>query len=151
MNKTRRIALITGGVGGIGTAICKRIARDGHFVIANYAIPGTEEKWNRAMAAVGLNGSASALAFGDVTQFDAMGDMVRKIEREHGPIDILVNCAGITRDATFKKMTLEQWRAVLATNLDSVFNVTRHVIDGMTERGWGRIVNISSVNAVRGQ
>ena len=151
MNKTRRIALITGGVGGIGTAICKRIARDGHFVIANYAIPGTEEKWNRAMAAVGLNGSASALAFGDVTQFDAMGDMVRKIEREHGPIDILVNCAGITRDATFKKMTLEQWRAVLATNLDSVFNVTRHVTDGMTERGWGRIVNISSVNAVRGQ
>ncbi|TMG89389.1 MAG: acetoacetyl-CoA reductase [Betaproteobacteria bacterium] len=151
MNKTRRIALITGGVGGIGTAICKRIARDGHFVIANYAIPGTEEKWNRAMAAVGLNGSASALAFGDVTQFDAMGDMVRKIEREHGPIDILVNCAGITRDATFKKMTLEQWRAVLATNLDSVFNVTRHVIDGMTERGWGRIVNISSVNALKGQ
>src|SRR5438132_9421235 len=133
MNKTRRIALITGGVGGIGTAICKRIARDGHFVIANYAIPGTEEKWNRAMAAVGLNGSASALAFGDVTQFDAMGDMVRKIEREHGPIDILVNCAGITADATFKKMTLEQWRALLGTNLDSTFKVTRHVTHAMNE------------------
>ena len=151
MNKTRRIALITGGVGGIGTATCKRLAKDGHFVVANYAIPGTEEKWNRAMAAVGLNGSASALAFGDVTDFDGMGDMVQKIEREHGPIDILVNCAGITRDSTFKKMTLDQWRAVLSTNLDSVFNVTRHVIDGMIERGWGRIVNISSVNAVRGQ
>lgn len=151
MNKTRRIALITGGVGGIGTAICKRLAKDGHFVVANYAIPGTEEKWNRAMAAVGLNGSASALAFGDVTDFDAMGDMVKKVELEHGPIDILVNCAGITRDATFRKMTPDQWRAVLATNLDSVFNVTRHVIEGMTERGWGRIVNISSVNAVRGQ
>jgi acetoacetyl-CoA reductase len=151
MDKTRRIALITGGVGGIGTAICKRLAQDGHFVVANYAIPGTEEKWNRAMAAVGLNGSASALAFGDVTDFDGMGDMVRKIEREHGPIDILVNCAGITRDATFRKMTLDQWRAVLSTNLDSAFNVTRHVIDGMVERGWGRIVNISSVNAVRGQ
>ena len=151
MNKTRRIALITGGVGGIGTAICKRIAKDGHFVIANYAIPGTEEKWNRAMAAVGLNGSASALAFGDVTEFDAMGDMVRKIERDHGPVDILVNCAGITRDSTFRKMTPDQWRAVLSTNLDSVFNVTRHVIDGMVERGWGRVINISSVNAVRGQ
>src|SRR5437016_6398556 len=147
----KKIVLVTGGVGGIGTAICKRLAKDGHFVVANYAIPGTEERWNRDMAAVGLNGSASALAFGDVTQFDAMGDMVRKIEREHGPIDILVNCAGITRDATFKKMTLEQWRAVLSTNLDSVFNVTRHVIDGMVERGWGRIINISSVNAVRGQ
>src|SRR6266849_4519558 len=103
MKKSRRIALITGGVGGIGTAICKRLAKDGHFVVANYAIPGTEEKWNRAMAAVGLNGSTSALAFGDVTDFDG------------------------------------------------VFNVTRHVIDGMIERGWGRIVNISSVNAVRGQ
>jgi acetoacetyl-CoA reductase len=148
---TRRIALITGGVGGIGTAICKRLAKDGHFVVANYAIPGTEEKWNRAMAAVGLNGSASALAFGDVTDFDGMGDMVQKIEREHGPIDILVNCAGITRDSTFRKMSQDQWRAVLSTNLDSVFNVTRHVIDGMIERGWGRIVNISSVNAVRGQ
>jgi len=151
MKKIRRIALITGVVGGIATAICKRLAKDGHFVVANYAIPGTEEKWNRAMAAVGLNGSTSALAFGDVTDFDGMGDMVRKIELEHGPIDILVNCAGITRDSTFRKMTLDQWKAVLSTNLDSVFNVTRHVIDGMIERGWGRIVNISSVNAVRGQ
>ena len=151
MNKTRRIALITGGVGGIGTAICKRLAKDGHFVVANFAIPGTEEKWNRSMAAVGLNGSHSALAFGDVTDYDAMGDMVQKIAREHGPVDILVNCAGITRDSTFRKMTPDQWRAVMSTNLDSVFNVTRHVIDGMMERGWGRIINISSVNAVRGQ
>jgi acetoacetyl-CoA reductase len=151
MNKTRRIALITGGVGGIGTAVCKRLAKDGHFVVANFAIPGTEEKWNRSMAAVGLNGSHSALAFGDVTDYDAMGDMVQKIAREHGPVDILVNCAGITRDSTFRKMSQDQWRAVLATNLDSVFNVTRHVIDGMVERGWGRVINISSVNAVRGQ
>ena len=148
---TRRIALITGGVGGIGTAICKRLAKDGHFVVANYAIPGTEDKWSRAMATAGLNGTSSALAFGDVTDFDAMGDMVQRVEREHGPIDILVNCAGITRDSTFRKMSPDQWRAVLSTNLDSVFNVTRHVIEGMIERGWGRIVNISSVNAVRGQ
>jgi acetoacetyl-CoA reductase len=146
-----RVALVTGGVGGIGTAICKRLAADGHFVVANYAIPGTEDRWGQAMAAAGLNGTQTALAFGDVTDFDAMGEMIRKIEAEHGPIAVLVNCAGITRDSTFRKMTLEQWRAVLSTNLDSVFNVTRHVIDGMIERGWGRIVNISSVNAVRGQ
>jgi acetoacetyl-CoA reductase len=146
-----RVALVTGGVGGIGTAICKRLAADGHFVVANYAIPGTEDRWNQAMAAAGLNGTRTALAFGDVTDFDAMGEMVRRIEADHGPIAVLVNCAGITRDSTFRKMTLEQWRSVLATNLDSVFNVTRHVIDGMIERGWGRILNISSVNAVRGQ
>ena len=147
----KRIALVTGGVGGIGTAICKRLAKDGHFVVANYAIPGTETRWQKDMASAGLNGASSALAFGDVTDFDAMGTMVRKIEADHGGVDILVNCAGITRDSTFRKMTPEQWRAVISTNLDSVFNVTRHVIDGMLERGWGRVVNISSVNAVRGQ
>jgi len=147
----KRIALVTGGVGGIGTAICKRLAKDGNFVVANYAIPGTESKWQQAMSAAGLNGTSSALAFGDVTDFDAMAEMVKKIEAEQGGVDILVNCAGITRDSTFRKMTPDQWRAVLSTNLDSVFNVTRHVIDGMVERGWGRIINISSVNAVRGQ
>jgi acetoacetyl-CoA reductase len=148
---TKRIALVTGGVGGIGTAICKRLAKDGHFVVANYAIPGSETKWQQAMAAAKLNGTQSALAFGDVTDYEAMGEMVKKIASDHGPVDILINCAGITRDATFRKMTPDQWRAVLATNLDSVFNVTRHVIDAMVERGWGRIINISSVNAVRGQ
>ena len=147
----KRIALVTGGVGGIGTAICKRLAKDGNFVVANYAIPGTEAKWQQAMAAAGLNGTSSALAFGDVTDFDAMAEMVKKIEAEQGGVDILVNCAGITRDSTFRKMTPDQWRAVLSTNLDSVFNVTRHVIDGMLERGWGRVINISSVNAIRGQ
>jgi acetoacetyl-CoA reductase len=147
----RRVALVTGGVGGIGTAVCKRLAADGRFVVANYAIEGTEVRWREAMAAAGLNGERTALAFGDVTDFDAMGEMVARIADAHGPVEILVNCAGITRDSTFRKMTLEQWRSVLATNLDSVFNVTRHVIDGMVERGWGRIVNISSVNAVRGQ
>jgi acetoacetyl-CoA reductase len=146
----KKVALVTGGVGGIGTAICKRLAEDGHFVVANYAIPGTEERFKEAMAKAGLADS-SALAFGDVTDFEAMGAMVRKVEADHGPVAILVNCAGITRDSTFRKMTPEQWRAVISTNLDSVFNVTRHVIDGMAERGWGRIINISSVNAVRGQ
>jgi acetoacetyl-CoA reductase len=148
---TKRVVLVTGGVGGIGTAICKRLAKDGHFVVANYAIPGSEVKWQQAMAAAKLNGSSSALAFGDVSDFDAMGEMVKKIAETHGAVDILVNCAGITRDSTFRKMTPDQWRAVLTTNLDSVFNVTRHVIDAMIERGWGRIINISSVNAIRGQ
>ena len=147
----KKIALVTGGVGGIGTAICKKLAREGHFVVANYAIAGTEERWRQAMAAAGLNGSSRALAFGDVADYEAMGKMIRAIESDHGCVDILVNCAGITRDSTFRKMTPEQWRAVLSTNLDSVFNVTRHVIDAMIERNWGRIVNISSVNAVRGQ
>ena len=147
----KKIALVTGGVGGIGTAICKKLAREGNFVVANYAIAGTEERWRQAMAAAGLNGSSSALAFGDVADYEAMGKMIRAIESDHGCVDILVNCAGITRDSTFRKMTPEQWRAVLSTNLDSVFNVTRHVIDAMIERNWGRIVNISSVNAVRGQ
>ena len=149
MNK--RVALVTGGVGGIGTAICKRLAQDGYFVVANYAIPGSEAKWKDQMSAAGLNGGSSALAFGDVASFDAMGDMVAEIERNHGPVDVLVNCAGITRDSTFRKMTPDQWKAVMSTNLDSVFNVTRHVIDGMMERGWGRVINISSVNAIRGQ
>src|SRR3954469_10690466 len=147
----KKVALVTGGVGGIGTAICKRLAADGHFVVANYAIAGSEARWQQAMAAAGLNGVHSALAHGDVTDFKAMGEMVAQIKAEHGPVAILINCAGITRDATFRKMSPEQWHAVLSTNLDSVFNVTRHVIDDMMEQGWGRIINISSVNAVRGQ
>ena len=147
----KKVALVTGGVGGIGTAICKRLAADGCFVVANYAIPGSEDKWRGAMAAAGLTDSHCALAFGDVTDFEAMGEMVKKIVAGRGPVNVLVNCAGITRDSTFRKMTPEQWRCVLSANLDSVFNVTRHVIDGMVELGWGRIINISSVNAVRGQ
>lgn len=151
MRTDKKVALVTGGVGGIGTAICKRLAADGHFVVANYAIPGTEAPWKQKMAASGLNGVNTALAFGDVTDFDTMASMVRQIEADHGPVSILVNCAGITRDSTFRKMTPAQWHAVIDTNLTSVFNVTRHVIDGMVERNWGRIVNISSVNAIRGQ
>src|SRR5215212_7228479 len=109
MKKTKKVVLVTGGVGGIGSAICKRLAEDGLFVVANYAIPGSEKKWTKEMKAAGLNGGSSALAFGDVTDFEAMGAMVRKIEAEHGAISILINCAGITRDTTFRKMTPEQW------------------------------------------
>jgi acetoacetyl-CoA reductase len=151
MKTTKRVALVTGGVGGIGTAICRKLAADGLFVVANYAIPGSEEAWKRAMATAGLDGSSAALAFGDVTDFDTMGSMARQIQADHGPVSVLVNCAGITRDTTFRKMTPDHWHQVIDTNLTSVFNVTRHVIEGMCERGWGRVVNISSVNAVRGQ
>jgi acetoacetyl-CoA reductase len=147
----KKIALVTGGVGGIGAAICKRLAQQGHFVLANWIIPGTEAKYLEKMAAAGFGPEATATAFGDVSSYEAMGEMVAKIAKDHGPVDILVNCAGITRDATFRKMTPEQWRLVIDTNLNSVFNVTRHVVDGMCDRGWGRIVNISSVNGIRGQ
>ncbi len=151
MRTDKKVALVTGGVGGIGSAICRKLADEGLFVVANYAIPGTEDAWRISMAAAGLNGQSTALAFGDVTDFETMGSMVRQIAADHGPVEVLVNCAGITRDSTFRKMSEEQWHLVIDTNLTSVFNVTRHVIDGMCERGWGRIVNISSVNAVRGQ
>jgi acetoacetyl-CoA reductase len=147
----KKIALVTGGVGGIGAAICRRLAQQGHFVLANWIIPGTEAKYLEKMAAAGFGSDSTATAFGDVSSYEAMGEMAAKIAKEHGPVDILVNCAGITRDATFRKMTPEQWRLVIDTNLNSVFNVTRHVVDGMCDRGWGRIVNISSVNGIRGQ
>lgn len=147
----RKVALITGGVGGIGTGITRKLAADGFFVVANYAIEGSDQAWREAMKADGLGADRVALAHGDVTDFAAMGRMVETITAGHGPIDVLVNCAGITRDTSLRKMTPDQWNAVMRTNLDSVFNVTRHVIEGMCERGWGRIVNISSVNALKGQ
>ena len=147
----KKIALVTGGVGGIGSAICRALVQQGHFVVANYAIPGTETLYLEKMAAAGIDSTSTAGAFGDVSSFEDMGKMAGTIAKDHGPVDILVNCAGITRDSTFRKMTPEQWRLVIDTNLNSVFNVTRHVIDGMCDRGWGRVVNISSVNGIRGQ
>ena len=148
---TKKIALITGGVGGIGTGISKSLAAKGYFVVANYIVPGSEKRWQDEMAAAGFNGGCSDVAFGDVSDFTATGEMIRKIEAEIGPISVLVNCAGITRDSTLRKMSPEHWHSVLSTNLTSVFNTSKHVIEGMVERGWGRIINISSVNGVKGQ
>ena len=147
----KKIALVTGGVGGIGSAICRALVQQGHFVVANYAIPGTETLYLEKMAAAGIDSTSTAVAIGAGCSFEDMGKMAGTIAKDHGPVDILVNCAGITRDSTFRKMTPEQWRLVIDTNLNSVFNVTRHVIDGMCDRGWGRVVNISSVNGIRGQ
>lgn len=145
-----KIALVTGGVGGIGTAICISLAKQGYFVIANYVVPGSEFAWQLKMQRAGFDNDDCDIAFADVSDFNASGKMVANIESTIGPISVLVNCAGITRDTSLRKMTPEQWHLVINTNLNSVFNVTRHVIDGMCDRGFGRIVNISSVNATKG-
>jgi len=146
----KKIALITGGVGGIGTGICKALAKQGWFVVANYIVPGSEGPWQAAMAAEGFGEEDCASAHGDVSNFAAVGAMIADIEARHGPVSLLVNCAGVTRDARLVKMSEEQWHAVIDTNLTSVFNVTRQLIEGMCDRGYGRIINISSVNGTKG-
>ncbi len=144
-----RIAFVTGGMGGIGTAICKRLAASGNKVVAG-CLPGYERKdeWLEKMRAEGLQVYA---AEGNVEDYDSCADMMYRVRATVGPIDVLVNGAGITRDGVFRRMSPNDWYAVINTNLNSVFNVTRQVIEGMMERGWGRIVNISSVNALKGQ
>jgi len=144
----KRIALVTGSTGGLGTAMCKKLVTDGYRVIGTYRDAAKAEKWQQEMKA---DGTEVELYEADVTDFDAVEAMVKKIEQEIGPIDILVNNAGITRDGQFRRMTKENWHAVMNTNLNSVFNCSRNVIDGMIERNFGRIINISSVNAQRAQ
>ena len=147
---TKRVAFVTGGNGGIGSAICRELAQQGNTVVAGYFPPEKEaaEAWQQEME---NDGFAINLAPVDVSSFSDCERAVNDIADAFGPVDILVNCAGITRDGTLKKMPEENWKAVMATNLDSAFNVTRHVINGMLENGWGRIVNIASVNGQRGQ
>ena len=144
-----RVAFVTGGMGGIGTAICKRLAANGNKVVAN-CLPGYEKKeeWLSSMRAQGF---AVHAAEGNVEEFDSCADMFYRISSIIGPVDILVNNAGITRDGVFKRMSESDWYDVINTNLNSVFNVTRQVVEGMTDRGWGRIINVSSVNALKGQ
>ena len=147
--KAKRIAYVTGGMGGIGTSICRRLAREGYTVIAGCG-PGStrKERWLAEMRGAGIDVHASE---GNVADWESTRRAFEVARAEVGPIDILVNNAGITRDGVFQKMTLEAWRAVIDTNLNSLFNVTKQVLDGMLERGWGRIINISSVNGQRGQ
>jgi acetoacetyl-CoA reductase len=144
-----RIAFVSGGMGGIGTSICRRLGRSGHTVVAG-CLPGYDKKgeWLEQMRSDGFRVHA---AEGDVAEFDSCAEMFYQVRSVVGPIDILVNNAGITRDSVFKRMTEQDWMAVINTNLNSVFNVTRQVIDSMVERAWGRIINISSVNAIKGQ
>ena len=146
----KKIALVTGGTGGIGSAICIGLAQQGRQVIAGYFPPEKEaaEAWQKARKAEGYD---IELVAGDVSDYEASQQMIAEIEVRFGGIDILVNCAGITRDKTLRKMEPEQWNAVLRTNLDSAFNVTRHVVDDMTQKNFGRIVNIASVNGQKGQ
>ncbi len=147
---TKRVAFVTGGNGGIGSAICRELASRGNQVVAGYFPPEKEsaEAWQQQMQDEGLS---IALAAVDVSSFADCERAAAEVTAEFGSIDILVNCAGITRDGTLKKMPEENWSAVMSTNLDSAFNMTRHVINGMLDRGWGRIVNIASVNGQRGQ
>ena len=144
-----RVAFVSGGMGGIGTAICRRLGATGHTVVAG-CLPDYDKKaeWLDAMRREGYRVHT---AEGDVADFDSCAEMFYHVRSVVGPVEILINNAGITRDSVFKRMTEHDWMAVINTNLNSVFNVTRQVIDGMSERGWGRIVNISSVNAIKGQ
>jgi len=136
-------------MGGLGTAICKALAKDGFTVVSN-CLPGFAQK-DEWLAQTATEGFKFHAAEGDVADYDSCHSMVRHIESEIGPIDVLVNNAGITRDSTFGKMQKTAWHAVIDTNLNSVFNVTHQILPGMAERGWGRVINISSVNAIKGQ
>jgi acetoacetyl-CoA reductase len=143
-----RIALVTGGTGGIGTAICRKLVAMGHRVATNYRNEERARAWQDQLKAAGCEVS---IVPGDVASPEAAAAMVAAVEASLGPVDILVNNAGITRDGTFHKMTPDQWMEVINTNLNSCYNVTRQVIEGMRERKWGRILQISSINGQKGQ
>ena len=139
-----RVALVTGGTRGIGAAICKALKAAAYTVAANYG--GNDEAAQKFKAETGIN-----VYKWDVASFDACAAGVKQVEAELGPIDVLVNNAGITRDSQLHRMKLEQWTAVINTNLGSLFNMSRQVIEGMRERKFGRIINISSINGQKGQ
>ena len=139
-----RVAVVTGGTRGIGEAISVALKNAGYVVAANYA--GNDEKAKEFSARTGI-----AVYKFDVSDFDAVKEGIAKITAELGPVDVVVNNAGITCDGVLQRMTPQQWNEVIATNLTSCFNLCRNVIDGMRERGFGRIVNIGSVNGQAGQ
>jgi acetoacetyl-CoA reductase len=148
MATTTRVALVTGGMGGLGEAICIKLAALGDKVVTTFSPGNTKaQEWLETMKKQGYAFRAFAC---DVTDWESAAACVQKVNAEVGPIDVLVNNAGITRDMTFKKMDKGNWDAVIRTNLDSCFNMTKQVCDGMVERGWGRIINISSVNGQKG-
>jgi acetoacetyl-CoA reductase len=149
IDMVQRIAYVTGGMGGIGTAICTRLSREGFRVVAGCGPNSTRKsQWLAAMSAAGHDIIASE---GNVADWESTRAAFDKIKAEVGGIDVLVNNAGITRDSVFHKMTRADWESVIGTNLNSMFNVTKQVIEGMLERRWGRIINISSVNGQKGQ
>ncbi|MGH8704374.1 MAG: acetoacetyl-CoA reductase [Burkholderiales bacterium] len=144
----QRIAVVTGGMGGLGESISIKMDDAGYKVVVTYSPSNTKWKaWIDEMKGSGHNFSAYPV---DVVSFDDCAAKCAQIQRECGNIDILVNNAGITRDMTFKKMSKADWDAVMRTNLDSCFNMTKQVMDGMVERSWGRVVNVASVNGQKG-
>jgi acetoacetyl-CoA reductase len=145
---SQKIAYVTGGMGGIGTSICQRLHRDGFKVIAGCGPSRDHAKWIAEQKALGYEFHVSV---GNVAEWDSTVEAFKHAKETHGPIDVLVNNAGITRDRMFLKMTREDWDAVIGTNLTSMFNVTKQVVADMVERGWGRIIQISSVNGAKGQ
>ncbi|AIF47687.1 acetoacetyl-CoA reductase [Dyella japonica] len=149
-SRTARVALVTGGIGGLGTEICRQLAQAGRQVIA-VDLAGREERLRSfQQETADLNG-AVRFEHADVSQFDSCAELIGRIEQEHGGVDILVNAAGITRDTSLRKMTPQQWHELMRVNLDGVFNMCRNVVEGMSTRGFGRIVNLSSVNGQTGQ
>ncbi len=145
---SQKIAYVTGGMGGIGTGICQRLHKDGFKVIAGCGPTRDFDKWLAEQKALGNTFYASV---GNVGDWDSTVAAFEKVKAEHGHVSVLVNNAGITRDGQFRKMAKADWDAVISTNLDSMFNVTKQVIEGMIEAGFGRIINISSVNGQKGQ
>lgn len=146
----KKIAFVTGGVGGIGSAICEELESRGNKVVAGYH-PAEKERAEAKLKAWKDAGRDIDIVMGDVTSIDDCVAMANTIKEKHGLVQILVNCAGITKDKSFKKMEKADWDVVLTVNLDSVFNVTKQFVDGMTDAGYGRVVNISSVNGKKGQ
>lgn len=146
----RMVALVTGGVGGIGTAICEELTHHGYDVVAGYH-PMEEKHAHEQLKAWKAKSLPIDIISGDVSSFASCVEMAAAITKKHGVVQGLVNCAGITRDKTLKKMTEDDWNAVINVDLSSLFNVTKQFIDGMTDAGFGRIVNISSVNGKKGQ
>ena len=143
-----KVAYVTGGMGGIGTSLCQRLHKDGFTVIAGCGPSRDYDKWIGEQKALGYTFHTSV---GNVADWDSTVEAFKKAKGDHGPIDVLVNNAGITRDGSFRKMSKADWDAVMDTNLNSLFNVTKQVIDDMCDRNFGRIINISSVNGQKGQ
>lgn len=145
---TQKIAYVTGGMGGIGTAICQALAKAGHLVVAAHTPSKDPQEWLDNQQQQGFNFIASSV---DVSDFESCKQAMQAIIQQYGSIDILINNAGITRDTTFQRMSHEQWHDVINTNLHGAFNTTKQVLDSMLKNRWGRIINIASVNAQRGQ
>ncbi len=150
-NHSHPVAFVTGGSGGIGTAICNALHKTGHRVIAgyyNHGDPSKAKAWQRSQHDAGID---IDIAYIDVKDFDSCQKCILNIQETVGPVEVLINNAGITQDVTLKNMSQTQWHQVIDTNLTSVFNISKAVLTGMLDKQWGRIINISSINAHSGQ